>query len=215
MQKKGVVFDFDYTLGDSTKGIILSANYGLDRLGYARVDDNTIRHTIGLSLPETYKALTGDADLVKGKVFAQFFKEKADTVMVENTILFPDVPDTLAAIHDLGLATGIVTTKFHSRIEQIFSGAEKSALIDYIIGSDDVKEEKPNPEGLLKMIRLMNAAKEEILYVGDSLVDAKTAQRAEVAFVAVTTGTTSREQFYEYAPVAVIDRLCEVMDVIG
>ncbi|MDE6710092.1 MAG: HAD-IA family hydrolase, partial [Oscillospiraceae bacterium] len=47
----------------------------------------------------------------------------------------------------------------------------------------DVKIEKPNPEGLLWAIEHLDAMNEEILYVGDSLVDAKTAENAKVEFV--------------------------------
>ena len=32
---KAIIFDFDYTLGDSAKGIALSINYALEKLGYA------------------------------------------------------------------------------------------------------------------------------------------------------------------------------------
>ena len=30
---KAIIFDFDYTLGDSTNGIALSINYALEELG--------------------------------------------------------------------------------------------------------------------------------------------------------------------------------------
>lgn len=32
---KAVVFDFDYTLGDSTQGIALGINYALGQMGHA------------------------------------------------------------------------------------------------------------------------------------------------------------------------------------
>ena len=32
---KAIIFDFDYTLGDSTNGIAISINYALEELGYA------------------------------------------------------------------------------------------------------------------------------------------------------------------------------------
>ena len=35
MRYKGLIFDFDYTLGDSTEGIVASVNYALEKLGYA------------------------------------------------------------------------------------------------------------------------------------------------------------------------------------
>lgn len=31
---KAVIFDFDYTLGDSTNGIVLSINHALEKLGF-------------------------------------------------------------------------------------------------------------------------------------------------------------------------------------
>lgn len=31
---KAIIFDFDYTLGDFTNGIILSINYALGKMGY-------------------------------------------------------------------------------------------------------------------------------------------------------------------------------------
>ena len=35
---KAIIFDFDYTLGDSTNGIVLSVNYALEKLGFKRKD---------------------------------------------------------------------------------------------------------------------------------------------------------------------------------
>ena len=51
---KAVIFDFDYTLGDSSNGIALSINYALERLGYEAQKMDAIRKTIGLSLKETF-----------------------------------------------------------------------------------------------------------------------------------------------------------------
>ena len=35
---KAIIFDFDYTLGDSTEGIVASVNYALEKLGYAAAE---------------------------------------------------------------------------------------------------------------------------------------------------------------------------------
>lgn len=195
---KAVIFDFDYTLGDSTMGIILSVNDALQKLGYEASASAEIRRTIGLSLKDTYAALTGRENPEEAKAFAKFFKEKADEVMVANTMLYPGVKPTLRSLKEKGVQTAIVTTKFHYRIEQIMSKFEATDLIDLIVGGEDVKVEKPDPEGLLFAIEQLGVAKEDVLYVGDSLVDAKTAENAGVAFASVTTGTTKKETFMEY-----------------
>ena len=58
MKYRAVLFDFDYTLGDSTKGIVLSANAALQRMGLEAQSEEAIRRTVGLSLRDTYRALT-------------------------------------------------------------------------------------------------------------------------------------------------------------
>lgn len=46
MKYRAVLFDFDYTLGDSTKGIVLSANAALQRMGLEAQSEEAIRRTV-------------------------------------------------------------------------------------------------------------------------------------------------------------------------
>ena len=88
---KAVIFDFDYTLGDFTNGIVLSINHALEKLGFRVQDTKTIQRTIGLSLKDTLFELTGIQDEETAQKFTQYFKEKADEVMVDNTRLYEGV----------------------------------------------------------------------------------------------------------------------------
>ena len=117
----------------------------------------------------------------------------------------------LKKLRDNKILLGIVTTKYHYRIEQILEKNNAMNVIDVIIGGDDVKNEKPDPEGLLTAIQKLNVSKNQVLYVGDSIVDAKTAQSAGVDFVAVLTGTTKRGVFLNYAHVAVKESVTAIL----
>lgn len=205
-----VIFDFDYTLGDSTRGIELSVNYGLEKLGRGTRATEEIRKTIGLSLADTYRMLTGRQDETEAGLFSRYFREKADEVMVDNTELYESAKEVLVKLKDSGCKVGIVTTKFHYRIEGILSKFHMNAAIDLIVGAEDVKVEKPSPEGLLWAIEHLKVDKEKVLYVGDSLVDAQTAARADVDFAGVLTGTTGKEAFEKYHPVCVAEDLYEI-----
>lgn len=198
---KAVIFDFDYTLGDSTNGIALSINYALERLGYEAQKLDAIRKTIGLSLKETFFALTSSREESEAEQFARLFKQKADAVMVENTELYAGVKEVLQNLQTKGYKTAIVTTKFHYRIEQILEKFDALELIDIIVGAEDVKIEKPDPEGLIRTMEQLGLQKDEVLFVGDSLVDATTAENAKVDFAAVLTGTTTRREFERHANV--------------
>ncbi len=54
-----------------------------------------------------------------------------------------------------------------------------------VVPKEGVKESKPNPEGLLKIIKKLNLKNEETIYVGDNLADLRTAKNAGVNFIGV------------------------------
>lgn len=211
---KAVIFDFDYTLGDSSKGIERSTNYAMEQLGYEKKSQAEIRKTIGLSTKDTFYALTGEQDAERAALFAKYFKEKADMIMVDNTSLYPVTQEVLEKLRKSTVKVGIVTTKFHYRIDQILSRFSMNDAIDLVVGCEDVKIEKPNPEGLLWAIQQMNVGKTEVLYVGDSWVDAQTAQNAGVDFAGVLTGMNTREDFEKYPYVCVAEDLSGVYEYL-
>lgn len=209
---EAVIFDFDYTLGDSTNGVVLSANYALAELGYAEKPLDEIKRTIGLSLKETFRVLTGNVEESAAAEFVRLFRMKADEVMTENTVLYGGAKEMLSELGNRGIKTGIVTTKFHYRIGAILRKFGAEELVNVIIGGEDVAREKPDPEGLLKAIELLGTERRGVLYVGDSLVDAMTAQSAGVDFAAVLTGVTN--DFSEYNNVFIGENLSRVLDFV-
>lgn len=211
---KAVIFDFDYTLGDATEGIVSSVNFGLKEMGYKEASKEAIRKTVGLSLTETYKTLTGDLSLVQGERFAAFFIEQADRVMVEHTRLFPDTAEVLEELKKQNIRLAIVTTKFHYRMDAILKKCGADHYFEMIVGREDVANSKPDPEGVLQVLNVFHMDAGHVLYVGDSMVDAETAKRAGVTFAGVTTGTTSREQLQEYAAAGVFSNLSQMIETL-
>ena len=129
--------------------------------------------------------------------------------MVSNTVLYRDAKEILQCLKNKGCKTGIVTTKLHYRIEQILDKFGIRNLVDIIVGAEDAKVEKPSPEGLLWAIEHLNINKENVIYVGDSMVDAQTAERAGVDFAGVMTGVTSRKDFDRFQHVCIGQNLTE------
>ena len=193
-----VIFDFDYTLGDTTNGIVLSAQYALEQMGEEEKTYGEIKKTIGLSLSETYKALTGNMDEARADRFFDLFKEKADEVMVDSAELYPGVKEMLVSLREQGYRIGIVTTKFAYRVRNIMKKFDAEDLLDVVIGVGDVTKVKPDPEGLLLAVKQLGVKIEDVIYVGDSYVDAKAAEAAGMKFAGVLTGTTTREEFEKY-----------------
>ena len=207
MMYKAYIFDFDYTLGDSSEGIVESVLYALSQLDEEAKTAEEIRKTIGLSLKETYFTLTSSKNEERAEQFASYFKEKADEVMVASTQIYEAVKQVFTALREQGCKIGIVTTKFHYRIDAILAKFDVTEMVDVIVGGEDVKAPKPDPEGLLYAIEQLQLEKTDILYVGDSVVDAKTAEAANVDFAGVLTGTTTEEDFMAYRNVCIMENL--------
>jgi hypothetical protein len=86
-----ILFDFDYTLADSSRGAIDCVGYALRELGLSPVSDEAARCTIGLSLPDTLVALAGPQPKAVSERFARLFVERADWVMAAKTVLLEAV----------------------------------------------------------------------------------------------------------------------------
>ena len=201
---RSVIFDFDYTLADSSVGIIECANYALRHLALPSASDDAIRRTIGLSLTSTLPALAGEEHAELGDEFMRLFIERADEVMHDSTVVYDFVSSLVGRLSQQGVSLGIVSSKGRWRIEAILQREELGSHFDVIVGGEDVDELKPDPSGLLRASDTLGTPMECCLYVGDSITDAETARRAGVPFVAVLSGVTEREAFVEYAPVMVL-----------
>ncbi len=89
----------------------------------------------------------------------------------------------------------------------MFEKSGHTELVDFIVGGEDVRIAKPAPEGLLCAVSRAVCDKSEVLYLGDSVVDAETAQAAGVDFAGVLHGMTTREALEVYPHVAIVDDL--------
>ena len=95
MNYKTYLFDFDYTLADSSRGIVTCFRNVLNRHQYTNVTDEAIKRTIGKTLEESFSILTGVTDWEQLTVFRQEYRLEADVHMNVNTRLFPDTLSTL------------------------------------------------------------------------------------------------------------------------
>lgn len=213
---KSVIFDFDFTLADSSKGIIDSVSYAFSKMNLKIPSSAEIQNSIGLSLLETFRILGGGKDFDRFNEFRKLFINRADQVMLRNIIVYDSVKPTLTMLHGKGMTFGIVSNKFRYRIEEVLKRDGLEDIFQVIIGHEDIEIEyqKPNPLGLMMAMEKLNRLPSEVIYVGDSTIDAETAQRAKISFVAVLSGLTKRKTFEGYKRLSIIKNLMSLPKVI-
>lgn len=207
------LFDFDYTLADSSRGIVTCFRNVLTRHGYTEVTDDDIKRTIGKTLEDSFSILTGVTDAGQLAGFKAEYRKEADTHMTVNTVLFLETKSVLTALKDSGARIGIISTKYRFRIKELLDQHFPEDFMDIIVGGEDVKAAKPSPEGLLLAIKRLHVSKAETLYIGDSTVDAETAQAAGVDFAGVTHGVTTAKELEKYPHRKIMSTLEELLAV--
>lgn len=192
---KAYLFDFDYTLVDSSPAIVHCFNAAFEKEGLPKPDEGHIKKLIGMPLEGMAKALhEGMDDSLVEKIKSNYVAE-ADLVATRLTYFFPDVRSSLGFLKMKGCQTGIVSTKFRYRIVEALEANQMSDLFTLIIGGEDVSSHKPDPEGILIAIERLKLTREEVIFVGDSLFDYYAAQNAGVQFRAILNGATTAAEF--------------------
>ena len=195
MNYSACIFDFDLTLADSSVGILICFRHTLAAFGYEVPDDKTIYDTIGMPLIDAFDLLTGIPDNPQRLAMRNEYILKANDEMVKNTFFYDGVIDGLKALRERGVKVGVCSSKMRFRIVESFEKKAGCMPVDVLIGLDDADIPKPDPSGLFKCIGELGVDKGDVLYVGDNIIDAQTAQNAGVDFAAVLTGSTTRSEF--------------------
>lgn len=201
------LFDFDYTLADSSRGIVICFRNVLERHEHTGISDEAIKRTIGKTLEDSFSILSGITDPATLAAYRKEYEKEADTHMTINTEFFPETITVLQELKSQGGKIGIISTKYRYRIREMVDLHFPKGFFDIIIGGEDVKKAKPNPQGIKKALRQLHRRKEETLYIGDSTIDAEAAQLAKVDFAGVLNGMTTREELAAYSHRQILDNL--------
>ncbi len=176
-----VVFDLDGTLIDSTGDIAAALDHALTTLGYSPYTKENLTLEISGGLRSLLCSLGVDAkDLAPAMgLYRSFYGQNP----IGRTQLYPGAREALDALDSIPLA--VATNKAGDLARRILAELELAHHFVAIVGADDVGRAKPDPYMLHSVCERAGVAAEQVLYVGDSPVDAATASAAGVDFCLV------------------------------
>lgn len=209
-----VIFDLDGTLLNTLEDLKNSTNYALNEFGYESMTleqvrqyvGNGVRRLIELAIPN------GEANSDFEECLAIFKKHYAKN-MYNNTKPYYGIVEVLESLKQQGIKTGVVSNKFDAAVKKL---CEKyfGSLIDIAIGESDKVKKKPAPDSVFEAMNQLGSTKSETIYVGDSDVDAKTANNAGLTCVGVTWGFRDRCVFDDNGVENIIDSPQELLKKI-
>ncbi|ALC84509.1 pyrophosphatase [Bacillus sp. FJAT-22090] len=178
---KALLFDFDGTLLNTNELIIETFLHVLGDKFPGKYNRESVLPFLGPPLAETFNTI--DPNLTKALIEA--YRSWNIQMHDQMAVPFDGVVDTLYKLKDEGYKLAVVSTKRRVMIDKGIKLMQCENLFDTIVGIDDVKQPKPDPEPIELALKKLNVKKEDALMIGDNLHDIVGGQRAGVDTAAV------------------------------
>ncbi len=215
MNTKIIIFDFDGTLCDTRRNIIIAFRATMERLGLDMRDEATCGATIGLTLRDGFKSMYPKFDDAVidhcVETYRQIFAERRKELMPD---LFPGVKATLAELHARGYRLTIATSRLTDSLMLFMQHHGIDHYFEYTVGSDSVTNHKPHPEPVTKTLTALHIEPSEAIVVGDMPVDIAMAHNAGVRAIGVDYGNATHEELEEAGADWIVNHITRILDII-
>lgn len=111
-----------------------------------------------------------------------FFEEMEERLLdkLPAVNLNDGVKELLVKIKNSGGKVGVVTTSKRKYVEKAMENNGLIDLVEVFLGKEDVVNHKPDPEIILKAMKVLEVEPGQVIMVGDSLKDVEAAEKAGV-----------------------------------
>jgi phosphoglycolate phosphatase len=210
--KPVLIFDLDGTLVDSKKDLTASVNYVRQRFDLPDLTETEIARFIGDgALMLIRRALANRASENNVQSGLQLFLSYYRAHMLDRTVLYPGVRETLDRLRDCKLA--VLTNKPIHFSCAMLDGLGIYRLFAAVYGGNSFDHKKPDPVGIFQILFDTKGQREKTWMIGDSAVDVLTGRNADVTTCGVTYGYAT-ESFRDCPPDYLIDHFSELEALI-
>lgn len=214
--KKLVVFDLDGTLVDSIHDLGASVNYALGRHGlplhpisdYYDFIGNGMEMLVRRSMNEKHNDDRLYAEIRKD--FDLYYSRHCN----DRTVAYSNVADLLFKLDKKGVKAAVLTNKAHEYVGDILKKCFPGYSFCAYMGQQLGIHRKPHPQGFSILLNKLSVSTEDVLYVGDSDVDVKTAENMGVDMVAVTYGYKSDKELIKAGARVLVNTPEEILSYV-
>lgn len=210
-----VILDVDGTLVDSQAIIVEAQRRTFRALGLPAPSRARSLSIVGLSLPEAFRVLAGEA--APWQEMAQtyrdvFFDLRADATFEEP--LYPGVADTLAALaRREDVLLGIATGKSRRGVAHLVAREGWEGLFSTVQTADDAPS-KPHPGMILQALAGTGTSPSDAAMVGDTTFDMDMAAAAGIAGIGVSYGYHGVDALRDRGAHTIVDRFRDILPAL-
>ena len=217
-----IIFDLDGTLINTISDLGQACNHALAACGYPthKIEDyprlvgNGINKLIERALPKEHQK--EETVLQVREYFVPYYDEHN----CDLTHPYEGIPELLHTLKAAGHQLAVASNKYQAATEkivaQLFPG-----IFDIVLGERENVARKPDPQIVWDVVGSLEARGDEamrrlgdVLYVGDSLVDANTARAAGCTLVLCKWGFEAAEKLAAFQPDYLIEKPEEIIKIV-
>ena len=113
-----------------------------------------------------------------------------------------------------GFRLAIVTSSITEVIVPFLKARKLDPYLNCVRGRAEVPQLKPQPDPLLRCMKILDVQPRESIYVGDSAVDIQAGKAAGAWTVGVLTGTSDLNRLKAEAPDAILDSVGDLLTIL-
>jgi len=206
MMFSAILFDFDGTLVDSNKSIFDEYIKVSKIMGLREISFREFSSHLGRPWNAALEELWPGVD--KKKFTGLYRREREATPILEG--VYGALVD-LSQNYSLGILTSRGKKTLHIILDAV---GINDGRFDFVFSKESLSSHKPDPRALTEAVEKMGLGLKDVIYIGDSVIDAECAHKAGVSFVGVLSGGTLYEDFIKLGVKQVIDSVAKLPKLV-
>lgn len=213
---KLLIFDLDGTLLDTIDDIRDSLNFALKKQGFPNYSVEKVKRFVGSGVIQMIeRAVAGlptTPDIIKAII--KDYTDKYILIQKHKTKPYEGIAETLKLIKEKNIILSVLSNKPIQDTKNIISYYFGDNMFDSVFGQIEGIPVKPDPTLLNRIICNYSFSKEEVLFVGDSDVDMKTAKNANIDSLFVSWGFRDYKEVKQIGITYVVNQPLSILNIL-
>ena len=191
-----ILFDLDGTIVNTAPDLMAAHNHVMRKFGHSEKKLEDIKSLAGkgawVMMQRSFKEEIKDEKTKKEmtKEFIDFYSKNID----KNSVPIKCAIDFFNWAKNKNISMAVCTNKQERLAVDLLKKLNLLNFFDYVAGSDTFSFNKPDPRHLTGVVEIIGGDLKKTIMVGDSEVDAMSAQNANLPFVLVRDGYTEKTE---------------------
>ena len=214
MRHKLIIFDLDGTLIDTLSDIENIFNYVLIENGFQEKSKNFYKKNIGNGLENLLRKCLPDNFKGDFKLLSNSVRDRYQSQLNTKTEIYDGIISVLDHLKKNQVNMAVISNKLHvlavKSVNTYFNSYEMK-----VVGAEGGFPRKPSPDSTFHMLRHFDCCSSDSLFIGDSIVDIKTAQNANISSVGVLWGNGTEEDFKKQKPDFILENPQDLLSILN